>query len=224
MTRCRALLLALSLAPGPAGASIDCERLAAIAGREAGLPEGLLPAIARVESGHPTGRGEVRAWPWTLNQAGTGSFHDSKEAALDQLQLYLDAGIRNVDLGCMQLNWHWHGDAFANADEMMDPVANTRYAARFLRSLHDRLGSWDAAVAEYHSTEALRGAAYAGKVAAAMESRQDDAFILMAESAHAPRLAGLLALPSGPLLAAGGSGDLRAVQAAALLPAATDLP
>ena len=40
--------------------------------------------------------------------------------------------------GCMQINWRWHGSAFDGVSDMLDPVKNTRYAARFLRLLHDR--------------------------------------------------------------------------------------
>jgi hypothetical protein len=81
----------------------------------------------------------------------------------------LASGIRNVDLGCMQLNWRWHATAFPDAATMIDPVANTRYAARFLRDLHAQHGSWAQAVAHYHSADPTRGAAYAAKVAAKLD-------------------------------------------------------
>ena len=138
----------------------DCETLAAAAGREAGIPDGILPAIARVESGR-----NGRAWAWTLNQGGKGSYHASKEAALARLTDILATGDRNVDLGCMQINWRWHSTEFPDAASMLDPVANTRYAARFLSALHDRHGSWEGAIAAYHSTQPTRAAAYEHKVA-----------------------------------------------------------
>ena len=83
---------------------VDCETLAIAAGRAEGLPEGLLPAIARVESGRGTGDGGRRAWPWTLNEAGDGSFYAAKADAMARLTSVVDTGSTNIDVGCMQLN------------------------------------------------------------------------------------------------------------------------
>ncbi len=51
----RAALLSLLLLATPAAAQ-DCARLAAAAGAEAGLPDGLLPAISLVEAGRVTAK------------------------------------------------------------------------------------------------------------------------------------------------------------------------
>lgn len=201
-----------------------CEALAARAGAEAGLPEGLLPAIARVESGKRTAQG-VRAWPWTLNQGGDGSYHASLAEALAHLDGLLAKGIRNVDLGCMQLNWRWHGDAFPDAATMMDPVANTRYAAAFLRDLHRQHGSWTQAVAHYHSADPARGPAYAARVArvrdeigapalpqdggAACQDGAGPGAAAMPGTVCAPRLRGLLVVAQSGLLTGGTGRDLR---------------
>jgi hypothetical protein len=53
---------------------------------------------------------------------------------------------------------------------MIDPTRNTRYAARFMVELYNRLGSWDVAAAAYHSTNPERGRNYLQKVMAARES------------------------------------------------------
>lgn len=208
-----------------------CETLAARAGAEAGLPVGLMAAIARVESGHGTEQGR-RAWPWTLNEGGKGSYHPSREAALDHLKQVLAGGTRNVDLGCMQLNWHWHGAAFADAAAMIDPVANTRYAAQFLRDLHDRHGSWAKAVAHYHSRDPARGAAYAARVAQTLAEIETELPVIAAVAApcaladmpHASlsgekavpvgcsRRRGLLVIGAGALVQAAPGRDLRLAQ------------
>ena len=156
-----AAALALVLA-GPARATApDCEALAEAAGARHGIPEGVMAAIARTESG---GGPRASAWPWTLNMAGEGMYLDSAAAALAQLRLVLEAGRSNVDVGCMQVNWRWHGEAFDSPEQMMDPVANTDYAARFLVDLWRREGTWDGAVRAYHSTDPDRGAAYLARV------------------------------------------------------------
>lgn len=232
-----ALALALMLGAGALRAedpALLCETQAARAGAEAGLPPGLMPAIARVESGHATAQGR-RAWPWTLNEGGAGSYHPTREAALTHLDKVLATGRRNVDLGCMQLNWHWHGAAFADAAAMIDPVANTRYAARFLRDLHDQHGTWAQAIAHYHSSDPVRGAAYAAKVAQILAQIDTDLPRLAAAAAPcAPadqppaalsgqgpwqagcsRRQGLLLMGAGALLPAGTGRDLRLAPRAA---------
>jgi hypothetical protein len=168
----RALALSLCLAllsPGLAAAQ-DCARLAAQAGADAGLPDGLLPAIALVESGRGTGRGGIAPWPWTLNQGGKGMYFDTREEALAYLKQAVAEGVTNIDVGCMQLNWKWHSAGFASPEDMIDPARNTRYAARFMVELYNRLGSWDVAAAAYHSTTPERGQRYLQKVLAARDS------------------------------------------------------
>lgn len=163
------LVFALLLLATPAAAQ-DCARLAAQAGAEAGLPDGLLPAISLVEAGRADGKGGVAPWPWTLNEGGKGMYFDTREEALDYLQNAVARGVTNIDVGCMQLNWKWHSAGFPSAVEMMDPERNTRYAARFMAELHDRLGSWETAAAAYHSTDPDRGQNYLRKVLAAQGS------------------------------------------------------
>lgn len=201
MIRLPALLLALLLAAGPAAAQ-DCARLAAGAGAEAGLPDGLLPAISLVEAGRGDGNGGVAPWPWTLNQGGKGMYFDTREEALAYLENAVAEGVTNIDVGCMQLNWKWHSAGFQSAEDMMDPVRNTRYAARFMAELHDRLGAWDTAAAAYHSTDPERGERYLQKVLAAQGS-----FRLSPEGettlvAGLPaNLQGILAFAGEPLIA-----------------------
>lgn len=166
----RALLLSLALLlPGLAVAQ-DCARLAAEAGAEAGLPDGLLPAISLVEAGRGDGQGGIAPWPWTLNQGGKGMYFDTREEALAYLKQAVADGVTNIDVGCMQLNWKWHSAGFASPEDMMDPARNTRYAARFMVELHNRLGSWEVAASAYHSTDPERGKRYLRKVMAARDS------------------------------------------------------
>lgn len=211
---------AAPLADNPA----DCEALAATAGAAAGLPDGLLPAIARIESSR-----NGRAWPWTLNQGGAGSYYDKKSEATAALDAILAQNISNVDLGCMQLNWRWHAQAFPDAATMLDPAANTRYAAAFLAELFARTGDWDKAVALYHSRDADRGAKYRDKVMAMVDAMPETAAraadqadtVTLAQSetttasqrrmarAITTNLRGLLAVSGAPIIGASGGEDLR---------------
>ena len=58
--------------------------------------------------------GRYRPWPWTLNQGGDSHYLDSAAEALAKLDDILATGTTNVDVGCMQLNWKWHSEAFAS--------------------------------------------------------------------------------------------------------------
>lgn len=194
MFRSVVFLFALSL---PAAAQ-DCASLATQAGLTQGLPDGLLPAIALVESGNADGQGGRAPWPWTLNQGGKSFYLETKDEALATLRTILASGTENVDLGCMQLNWRWHAKAFSGPEEMLDPVANTAYAARFLKELHDQLGTWELATAAYHSTDPERGRGYLARVAAAQEAMAEGG-IVVALAAVPLRLEGLLAVGEGPL-------------------------
>lgn len=208
MIRALALSVALLL-PGLAAAQ-DCARLAAEAGAEAGLPEGLLPAISLVEAGRGTGNGGIAPWPWTLNQGGKGMYFDTREEALAYLKQAVTEGVTNIDVGCMQLNWKWHAAGFATPEDMIDPARNTRYAARFMVELYNRLGSWETAAAAYHSTTPDKGQRYLQKVMAARESFQlsplgpqedgaGQATVLLV--AIPAQLDGILAHPGNPLVA-----------------------
>lgn len=61
------------------------------------------------------------------------------------------SGVRLIDLGCMQINHHFHGGKFSSVEAMIDPHANVDYATQFLRDLKQREGSWTMAVARYHA-------------------------------------------------------------------------
>lgn len=163
------LCVALFWVPSLSYASpANCEALAAQAAERYGLPKGLLRAIARTESGRAQGKAGTQAWAWTSNVRGKGYYFDSKDEALTHLRQLVARGVLGFDVGCMQLNYRWHGDNFADLEEMIDPARNTDYAARYLSELRAETGSWDAATRYYHSRDPRRGAAYLGRVRQAM--------------------------------------------------------
>ncbi|MEE4120414.1 MAG: transglycosylase SLT domain-containing protein [Paracoccaceae bacterium] len=146
-----------------------CEDWAAVAAAEHAVPERLMRAIARVETGRQS-RGTVRAWPWAVNVEGKGHWFASRHEALDYAGARLAAGAAQVDIGCFQLNVGWHARAFAGLDQMIDPARNARYAARFLAALHDEFGDWTQAAAAYHSRTPEHGRAYVARLAAMVET------------------------------------------------------
>jgi hypothetical protein len=128
------------------------------------LPAGILGAIGRVESGRPDTAGRLTPWPWTLDAAGAGAFLPSADAAVTSVRSLQRQGLRNIDVGCFQVNLEQHPDAFATLEAAFDPQSNADYAAAFLSTLHQRTGSWEAAVAAYHSADPALGIPYRGLV------------------------------------------------------------
>lgn len=141
-----------------------CDR-AITAARTKPIPDTLLPAISRVESGRlDPATGRVRAWPWTINVEGTGTFFETKEEAVAAVKALQARGQRSVDVGCMQVNLMYHPAAFADLDAAFDPPTNAAYAARFLLALYSHTKDWSLATAWYHSAEQDRGEDYQRRV------------------------------------------------------------
>jgi soluble lytic murein transglycosylase-like protein len=166
-----ACLLALLLAPIATAATRAssfglCEKAAARAEVARGLPGGLLPALARVESGRPDAAGIVRPWPWTVDVDGQGRFFATKDEAVAAVRASQAGGARSIDVGCLQVNLLHHPGAFPTLEAAFDPAANALYAARFLSTLHARDDDWAHAIAAYHSETQRLGSAYRARVLA----------------------------------------------------------
>ena len=186
MKRLFALLIILALFPLSAQSTVrDCEELAKQIGQDAGLPQHLLPAIARIESGRSL-NGKRKAWPWALNHAGKGLYFEKKSSALDYLTTTTAKGRTNIDVGCMQINHYWHGQEFKSLEQMIDPVQNVTYAAKFLRQLYKQHGSWADAVQHYHSPDENRGKRYFSGFTTAVETMNSTASNSIPNLAIAP--------------------------------------
>lgn len=146
--------LAVCMAP-PAFAnrtavSAICDSAAEIAARETGVPVDVLRAISLTETGR-TSNGRFAPWPWTVNMEGIGKWFDDVVSAQAYVDRHFARGARSFDVGCFQINYKWHGNAFASIADMFDPMTNARYAARFLAELHGEFGDWSKAAGAYHS-------------------------------------------------------------------------
>lgn len=142
-----------------------CRSATEEAERGSGVPNQLLTAISRVETGQPdpnTGRRE--AWPWSINVEGTGHVYGSKAEAIAAVRQFQSGGARSIDVGCMQVNLLQHPDAFPSLEAAFDPGVNARYGARFLTDLFGQTGSWPHAVAAYHSQTPGIGESYQWQV------------------------------------------------------------
>ncbi|WP_449411887.1 transglycosylase SLT domain-containing protein [Methylobacterium komagatae] len=130
----------------PATPSRVCEQQMAQAAAKHGVPLGMLYAVGLTESGK---RGSLQ--PYAMNIQGRAYFGTSAQDVMQKLAESQASGIRLVDLGCMQINHHYHRAKFPSLEAMIDPRQNVEYATRFLKELKDREGSWTLAVARYHA-------------------------------------------------------------------------
>ncbi len=146
--------------------------LAAAEQRHETLP-GLLAAVSKAESGRPIPPlPGLQPWPWAVNADGAAFYFDSKPAAVAWVRAALDRGVRQIDVGCTQINLQSHPRAFRSLDDAFDPAANADYAARFLRQLRDDAGSnWYVATGWYHSRTPVLAADYRERVAAIAAGR-----------------------------------------------------
>jgi hypothetical protein len=151
----------------PAGAGLPdvCGTIAERTEVAEGIPPGLIRAVTLVESGRwlPDDQ-RTQAWPWTVT-AGPNTFYlPTKRAALEKVEELQASGRSNIDVGCMQINLGYHGDAFASLEDALDPARNIAYGAKFLKQLRLETRSWARATALYHSSDPDLGQVYRAKV------------------------------------------------------------
>lgn len=136
-----------------------CEWAALTAASEMGVPPDILATLTLTETGRRR-NGVVRPWAWSVNAEGAGSWFDDPAEALAFAQDRVDQGRYNLDIGCFQLNYRWHGENFASVVEMFDPLENARYAARFVRDLYGEMGDWRRAAGAFHSRTQVHATRY----------------------------------------------------------------
>ena len=116
------------------------------------VPVKVYYALLTQESGFTTRHG-FRPWPWTLNIAGKSKRYDTRKAAYQALKKALNSGIKLVDIGPGQVNWHWHKKRLGTLWQSLEPYHNLKVSAQILRYEYERSGqnNWWVAVGRYHS-------------------------------------------------------------------------
>lgn len=142
-----------------------CTRAVKEAEQAAGIPRHLLSVISQVEAGRWNTQKQVNiAWPWTITAKGTGHFFNSKSEAVAKTKMLLTQGVRNIDVGCMQINLMYHAKAFETLESAFDPATNAQYGANYLKNRYQRTKDWPEAAATYHSTTPSLSQRYKAKV------------------------------------------------------------
>ena len=142
-----------------------CDRAAQVAAQNTAVPLSVLLSIARVESGRLQD-GRFAPWPWAANMSGQSYFFETQGQAIAFAADQIAKGNINFDVGCFQVNLRWHSRGFPSLEAAYDPQSNANYAAQFLAALYQEKGSWDAAVATYHSRTKIHASRYLEKVKA----------------------------------------------------------
>lgn len=140
-----AFIFSTACVPAFASSAI-CEAEILRAARRYDVPAGILYAVGLTETGR---KGSLHAW--ALNIEGKAVFARSPQDAMRQFEQARKSGAKLIDLGCMQINHHYHAEKFAGVADMLNPRRNVDYAARFLAELKQRHGTWSLAVARYHA-------------------------------------------------------------------------
>jgi soluble lytic murein transglycosylase-like protein len=142
------LAIASFSAPRPvlAEGNEACEREMVRAAQANDIPLNVLYAIGLTETGY---KGTLN--PFAMNVDGRAVSSASLDEALAKFAAERARGAQLIDIGCMQINHHWHAADFHSVAEMFDPAKNVRYAATFLKELRAREGTWTLAVARYNA-------------------------------------------------------------------------
>jgi soluble lytic murein transglycosylase-like protein len=123
-----------------------CEREMTVAAKRYDVPLAVLYAVGMTETGR---RGSLQ--PFALNLQGPSFFAANLSDALRRFEQARKSGAKLIDVGCMQINHYFHASQFHSLEAMFDPHENVDYAARFLKELRAREGSWTLAAARYHA-------------------------------------------------------------------------
>jgi len=143
-----------------------CSKAALEAEKEYQIKPELLQTIAMVESGRWDKKLNRRiAWPWTVQSNGQGHYYKTKAEAVAAVKTLQAKGIKNIDVGCMQINLKYHGQAFNSVEEALDPNKNAAYGARFLQKLYQKNGhNWQKTAMQYHSKNHTKGMSYKNRL------------------------------------------------------------
>ncbi|WP_414644201.1 transglycosylase SLT domain-containing protein [Bosea sp. (in: a-proteobacteria)] len=141
-----AILIATFSVAAPALAQTVCEEHMIRVSKAYDIPVGVLYSVGLTESGR---RNSLQ--PYALNIHGRAFFGATKAEAMAEFETSRAKGKKLIDIGCMQINHHYHRDQFPSLDAMFEPALNVEYSAKFLKRLKARHDTWTMAVARYHA-------------------------------------------------------------------------
>lgn len=152
--------------------SYDCYKIATKVEKQFNIPHKLLSSISITEAG-TTKNGYYQAWPWSINNNGKSIYFNNKGEMINFINNAISSKQMNLDIGCMQINYKYHGKKFKDIDSMTNPEENIYYAGKFLKELYTRYRSWNTAISRYHSSDPKRMKVYLKKVTENWEKNRE---------------------------------------------------
>ena len=138
------------------------------AARRQGIDPLLLHAVALAESAFRRAPRQVSPWPYAIRNGSESVYPPSRAAAQLRLgQLLASTSPRQLDIGLMQINLHWHGRRVTSSEQLLDAAVNLRLGAEILAAAM-RTAPADPVlgVGRYHSWRESRARWYGRKVLA----------------------------------------------------------
>lgn len=157
--------------------STRCSKIIDFFEKKHNIPNHLLHSIAAIES---------RKSPWAVYAVSRSHFFRSKDAAVSFIKKMRAQGVKNINIGCMQLDVRSHARRFKCIDDMLSPYHNIEFAARLLKKLYRIHGSWANAVRYYHSAESCHNVKYKNRVFALCAKARGESYV-HSTSNHDPR-------------------------------------
>lgn len=119
--------------------------------RQHAIPPVILFSVALQESEMMFGGKQILPWPWTLNVRGTPFRYPTRIAAENALKSFLGGRTTLVDIGLMQVCWHYFSDRLRSPVIALEPYWNLRVGASILRDHFRDTANWFVAIGRYHS-------------------------------------------------------------------------
>src|SRR5690554_1120762 len=98
-----------------------------------GIDPWMLYAISLEESGEIDRQAQViKPWPYQLHRNGRTYRYDDEAEAAAQIDEWEQQGVRNYDIGALQINRRWHGHRVSNLSDLLDITTSLQVAAEIL--------------------------------------------------------------------------------------------
>ncbi|MBY0462556.1 MAG: transglycosylase SLT domain-containing protein [Alphaproteobacteria bacterium] len=153
--------------------STNCQEIISHFEKQYGIPDKLLASIAMVES---------RNSPWAVYALKKSRFFSTQEGAIDYIQKLKAKGVKNINIGCMQINLQSHGRRFKSLKDILPPYHNIAYAAKLMKVLYAQYGSWEMAVKHYHSSSSIYNVSYKDRVFSVWAHKKGETYTASSQS------------------------------------------
>ena len=143
-----AALVAIAVSSGAARAdgSLACEREMTRASAQHGVPLNVLYSVGLTETGSRNGLS-----PYDMNVDGQAVHSTSLAEAMARFAQAKGRGAKFIDIGCMQINHHFHSADFHSLERDVRPGAQCRICRELPQILKAQEGTWTLAVARYNA-------------------------------------------------------------------------